>query len=176
MSKSKRTVAQEAYIRGYDAYYAGQPRTACPHPLRMSFREHWEKGWDEGLFAKAASAGFSADADAACPYAHPETAAHWVRGWRVRHELAVICGKENRQSQVGCAVERRPARRQHPGYSHPATNSDRSVWPRCVSRAPFARRSLNLSKETAQGSLSKGQRAKGRAACSTPTSNAGWKT
>ena len=61
----------------------------------MCIRDSWEAGWDDALLAKAASAGFSAAADAACPYAHPETAAHWVRGWRVRHDFAVICGKEN---------------------------------------------------------------------------------
>lgn len=100
MSKSKSTLGEDAHRMGMEAYYAGQPRTACPVTPDMTklfdlgLNECWEMGWDTGLFSDAFKAGVAAPADAVCPYAHPETAAHWVQGWRINHDFAVIRGKK----------------------------------------------------------------------------------
>lgn len=89
---------KEAFNRGRDAYLAGQPRTAGSFysdiMVAMGFKEMWEVGWDTALFDEASNAGTAAPADAVCPYAHPETAADWVKGWRISHKLAVIRGNK----------------------------------------------------------------------------------
>lgn len=102
MNKRQHQLMMQWFNAGTAAYHAGTARDDYPAPdfLRRSGLDiAWQTGWDTGLFCDAFRAGAAAAADAVCPYIHPETAAHWVQGWRINHDFAVIHGKKNPASR-----------------------------------------------------------------------------
>lgn len=84
---------------GKAAYAAGCSRDSFPgsHRLRsLGLMDVWQIGWDTGLFLDALTLGSHASRAAVNPYPdHPEAAAYWTQGWRMRHSLAAVTGDEN---------------------------------------------------------------------------------